>query len=52
MSHSFCSNEEWNQMQSQEEEVAITEEDLELIKERETAIMQLEASTLGPHLSV
>lgn len=29
-------------MQSQEEEAAITEQDLELIKERETAIQQLE----------
>lgn len=37
-----CSHEDWNQMQSQEDEVAITEEDLELIKERETAIRQLE----------
>ncbi|XP_060114158.1 syntaxin-12 [Heteronotia binoei] len=42
---SFDSNEEWNQMQSQEED-AITEQDLELIKERETAIMQLEADIL------
>ncbi|XP_008573795.1 PREDICTED: syntaxin-12 [Galeopterus variegatus] len=39
---SFDSHEEWNQMQSQEDEVAITEQDLELIKERETAIQQLE----------
>lgn len=37
-----CSHEEWNQMQSQEDEVAVTEQDLELIKERETAIRQLE----------
>lgn len=37
-----CSHEEWNQMQSQEDEVAITEQDLELIKERETAVRQLE----------
>lgn len=29
-------------MQSQEDEAAITEQDLELIKERETAIRQLE----------
>ncbi|KAH0631283.1 hypothetical protein JD844_005563 [Phrynosoma platyrhinos] len=43
---SFNSNEEWNQMQSQEEDVAITEQDLELIKERETAIRQLEADIL------
>ncbi|PNJ89637.1 STX12 isoform 3, partial [Pongo abelii] len=35
-------HEEWNQMQSQDDEVAITEQDLELIKERETAIRQLE----------
>uniref|UniRef100_F7I342 Syntaxin-12 n=1 Tax=Callithrix jacchus TaxID=9483 RepID=F7I342_CALJA len=41
-----CSHEEWNQMQSQEDEVAITEQDLELIKERETAIRQLEADIL------
>ncbi|MGH0191505.1 UNVERIFIED_CONTAM: hypothetical protein FKN15_064709 [Acipenser sinensis] len=37
-----CSNDDWAQTQAQEEEVAITEEDLELIKERETAIRQLE----------
>ncbi|EMP29941.1 Syntaxin-12 [Chelonia mydas] len=43
---SFDSNEDWNQMQSQEEDVAITEQDLELIKERETAIRQLEADIL------
>ncbi|KAL0605015.1 Syntaxin-12 [Plecturocebus cupreus] len=43
---SFDSHEEWNQMQSQEDEVAITEQDLELIKERETAIRQLEADIL------
>ncbi|ELR56301.1 Syntaxin-12 [Bos mutus] len=41
-----CSHEEWNQMQRQEDEVAITEQDLELIKERETAIRQLEADIL------
>lgn len=41
------SNEEWNQMQSQEED-AITEQDLELIKERETVIRQLEVRTLEP----
>lgn len=39
------SNEEWDQMQAQEEDVAITEQDLELIKERETAIRQLEVSS-------
>uniref|UniRef100_F7GHA6 Syntaxin-12 n=1 Tax=Monodelphis domestica TaxID=13616 RepID=F7GHA6_MONDO len=43
---SFDSNEDWNQMQSQEDELAITEQDLELIKERETAIRQLEADIL------
>ncbi|XP_021539283.1 syntaxin-12 [Neomonachus schauinslandi] len=43
---SFDGHEEWNQMQSQEDEVAITEQDLELIKERETAIRQLEADIL------
>uniref|UniRef100_A0A8C5JZP4 Syntaxin 12 n=1 Tax=Jaculus jaculus TaxID=51337 RepID=A0A8C5JZP4_JACJA len=43
---SFDSHEEWNQMQSQEDEVPITEQDLELIKERETAIRQLEADIL------
>ncbi|KFZ58985.1 Syntaxin-12, partial [Antrostomus carolinensis] len=43
---SFSSGEDWNQMQSQEEDVAITEQDLELIKERETAIRQLEADIL------
>ncbi|XP_063167985.1 syntaxin-12 [Candoia aspera] len=42
---SFDSNEERDQMQTQED-VAITEEDLELIKERETAIRQLEADIL------
>ncbi|KAM4797218.1 syntaxin-12 isoform 2-T2 [Rhinophrynus dorsalis] len=39
-------NEDWNQMQSQEEECAITEQDLELIKERESAIQKLEADIL------
>ncbi|KFQ09069.1 Syntaxin-12, partial [Haliaeetus albicilla] len=43
---SLSSGEDWNQMQSQEEDVAITEQDLELIKERETAIRQLEADIL------
>lgn len=32
-------------MQSQEEDLAITEQDLELIKERETAIRQLEVTS-------
>ncbi|POI26624.1 hypothetical protein CIB84_009626, partial [Bambusicola thoracicus] len=40
------SGEDWSQMQSQEEDTAITEQDLELIKERETAIRQLEADIL------
>uniref|UniRef100_A0A8V0YD11 Syntaxin-12 n=1 Tax=Gallus gallus TaxID=9031 RepID=A0A8V0YD11_CHICK len=43
---SFDSGEDWSQMQSQEEDAAITEQDLELIKERETAIRQLEADIL------
>ncbi|NXL87307.1 STX12 protein, partial [Alectura lathami] len=43
---SFDSGEDWNQMQSQEEDVAITEQDLELIKERETAIRQLEVNNI------
>ncbi|KFV43235.1 Syntaxin-12, partial [Tyto alba] len=43
---SLSSGEDWNQMQSQEDDVAITEQDLELIKERETAIRQLEADIL------
>ncbi|XP_018102195.1 syntaxin-12 [Xenopus laevis] len=43
---SFDNNEDWNQLQSQDEEVAVTEEDLELIKERESAIQKLEADIL------
>ncbi|XP_039595559.1 syntaxin-12-like [Polypterus senegalus] len=43
---SFESNDDWPQSQAQTEEVAITEEDLELIKERETAIRQLESDIL------
>lgn len=43
---SFDNNEDWNQMQSQEEDPGITEEDLELIKERESAIQKLEADIL------
>ncbi|XP_043940759.1 syntaxin-12 [Protopterus annectens] len=43
---SFDSNDDWKQTQAQFEEAAITEEDLELIKERETAIRQLEADIL------
>lgn len=38
------SQEDWGQMTTQADEVAITEEDLELIKERETNIRQLEVS--------
>lgn len=37
-----CRNEDSGQFQSQTEEEPITEEDLELIKERETNIRQLE----------
>lgn len=43
-----CSQEDWGQMTMQAEEVAITEEDLELIKERETNIRQLEVSLSSP----
>ncbi|CAL9691344.1 unnamed protein product [Knipowitschia caucasica] len=43
---SFDSQEDWGQMTTQSEEVAITEEDLELIKERETNIRQLESDIL------
>ncbi|TNN45545.1 Syntaxin-12 [Liparis tanakae] len=39
-------SEDWGQMTTQTEEVAITEEDLELIKERETNIRQLESDIL------
>lgn len=40
----MCSNDDWGKTTIQTEETAITEEDLELIKERETAIRQLEVS--------
>lgn len=40
------SNDDWGKTTIQTEDVAITEEDLELIKERETAIRQLEVSFL------
>lgn len=40
-----CSQEDWGQMSAQSEEVSITEEDLELIKERETNIRQLEVGS-------
>lgn len=43
---SFDSQEDWGQMTTQTEEVAITEEDLELIRERETNIRQLESDIL------
>ncbi|KAF1381278.1 hypothetical protein PFLUV_G00152170 [Perca fluviatilis] len=43
---SFDNQEDWGQMSTQAEEVAITEEDLELIKERETNIRQLESDIL------
>ncbi|MBN3321399.1 STX12 protein, partial [Atractosteus spatula] len=39
-------NDEWGQTQAQTEEAAITEEDLELIKERETNIRQLESDIM------
>uniref|UniRef100_A0AAQ4PM23 Syntaxin-12 n=1 Tax=Gasterosteus aculeatus aculeatus TaxID=481459 RepID=A0AAQ4PM23_GASAC len=39
-------SEDWGQMTTQAEEGAITEEDLELIKERETNIRQLESDIL------
>lgn len=39
------SQEDWGQMSAQSEEVSITEEDLELIKERETNIRQLEVGS-------
>lgn len=40
-----CSQEPWDQVSAQAEEVSITEEDLELIKERETNIRQLEVGS-------
>ncbi|KAG7225381.1 hypothetical protein INR49_027370 [Caranx melampygus] len=43
---SFDNQEDWGQMTTQTEEVAITEEDLELIKERETNIRQLESDIM------
>ncbi|KAG7469152.1 hypothetical protein MATL_G00125900 [Megalops atlanticus] len=44
---SFDNNDDWGgQAQSQTEEAAITEEDLELIKERETNIRQLESDIM------
>uniref|UniRef100_A0A8C7NLZ4 Syntaxin-12 n=1 Tax=Oncorhynchus mykiss TaxID=8022 RepID=A0A8C7NLZ4_ONCMY len=42
----FCSQEDWGQTTTQTTEEAITEEDLELIKERETNIRQLESDIL------
>ncbi|KTF85915.1 hypothetical protein cypCar_00035651 [Cyprinus carpio] len=47
---SFENNEDWGKTTTQTEEVAITEEDLELIKERETAIQQLEHLNQEVHL--
>lgn len=47
-----CSQEPWGQRSAHSEEVAITEEDLELIQERETSIRQLEVgSSAGSQLS-
>ncbi|XP_046875543.1 syntaxin-12 isoform X2 [Hypomesus transpacificus] len=43
---SFDNQEDWGQTTSQVEEAAITEEDLELIKDRETNIRQLESDIL------
>ncbi|XP_006809093.2 syntaxin-12-like [Neolamprologus brichardi] len=43
---SFDNQDEWGQMTTQTEEVVITEEDLELIKERETNIRQLESDIM------
>ncbi|XP_065804413.1 syntaxin-12 isoform X1 [Labrus bergylta] len=43
---SFDNQDDWGQMTAQTEEAAITEEDLELIKERETNIRQLESDIL------
>lgn len=47
-----CSQEPWGQRSVHSEELAITEEDLELIQERETSIRQLEVgSSAGSQLS-
>ncbi|XP_077363269.1 syntaxin-12 [Festucalex cinctus] len=43
---SFDNQDDWGQMSAQTEEAAITEEDLELIKERETNIRQLESDIM------
>ncbi|XP_076610524.1 syntaxin-12 isoform X1 [Chaetodon auriga] len=43
---SFDHQEDWGHITTQTEEVAITEEDLELIKERETNIRQLESDIM------
>lgn len=40
-----CSQEPWGQRSAHSEELAITEEDLELIQERETSIRQLEVGS-------
>ncbi|XP_035490833.1 syntaxin-12 [Scophthalmus maximus] len=43
---SFDNQEDWGQMTTQTEDVAITEDDLELIRERETNIRQLESDIM------
>lgn len=43
---SFDNHDDWGQTTTQAEEVAITDEDLELIRERETNIRQLESDIL------
>ncbi|MBN3301922.1 STX12 protein, partial [Amia calva] len=43
---SFENNDDWSHTQIQTEEAAITEDDLELIKERETNIRQLESDIM------
>lgn len=43
---SFDGHDEWDQMQNQGDDVATSEQDLELIKERERAVRQLQAHTL------
>ncbi|KAL2080502.1 hypothetical protein ACEWY4_024295 [Coilia grayii] len=43
---SFENHDDWGQITTQTEEAAITEEDLELIKERETNIRQLESDIM------
>lgn len=43
---SFDGHDEWDQMQNQGDDVATSEQELELIKERERAMRQLQAHTL------